>query len=76
MTLPKQPLPPAEIVASVARAEGVLKAVRPLLKAKQVNWSRVYDLLRMATDEIDEPCRIIIDWQIDRQREARAADDE
>lgn len=67
----KPPIPPAEVAAAVARAEGVLKAVRPLLKAKKITWGRVYDLLRMATDELDEPCRLILDWKIERyHREA------
>lgn len=71
MAAVKPPIPPAEVAAAVARAEGVLKAVRPLLKANSVTWGRVYDLLRMATDELDEPCRAIIDWQIERRlREA------
>lgn len=71
MSAVKPPIPPAEVAAAVARAEGVLKAVRPLLKAKNITWDRVYDLLRMATDELDEPCRLILDWKIERyHREA------
>lgn len=71
MSAVKPPIAPAEVAAAVARAEGVLKAVRPLLKAKNITWGRVYDLLRMATDELDEPCRLILDWKIERyHREA------
>jgi len=69
----KQPLPAADVVAAMERAEGVLKAVRPLLKAKQITWGRVYDLLNMAVDELREPSSAIIDWQIERHhREAEA----
>lgn len=61
-------MPATDVAAAMERAEGVLKAVRPLLKAKVVNWNRVFDLLNMARDELSEPCSAIIDWQIERHR--------
>lgn len=75
MTVPKQPLPPAEVVAAIERAEALLKAARPLLKAKRIDWHKVWQVLRMADGEISEPAHAITDWDIDQMRAARERDE-
>lgn len=64
-------MPPAEVDAALTRVEGLMKAIRPMLKAKRIDWHRVDQLLRMARDQFDEPCSTILDWDIAQMREER-----
>lgn len=71
MSNPKPPLLPAEVVAAMERAEALLKAARPLLKAKRIDWHKVRQVLYMAEREISEPCSTILDWDMEQMRIAR-----
>lgn len=75
MTTPRHPVPPAEVIAAIERAEALLKAVRPLLKAKKIDWHKVWQVLRMADGEISESASAIVDWDIDQMRAARERDE-
>lgn len=75
MTAPRYPVPPADVIAAIERAEALLKAVRPLLKAKKVDWHKVWQVLRMADGEISEPASAIVDWDIKQMRGARERDE-
>lgn len=62
-------MPPSEVVAALTRAEALLKAMRPLLKARRIDWHRVNHVLTMAREELNEPAATILDWELDRYRD-------
>lgn len=73
MTATKQPMPPAEVAAMLSQAEALIKAVRPMLKTKQIDWHRISQVLGMVRDVVNEPAGTILDWELERMRFVRDA---
>lgn len=55
----------------LSQAEALIKAVRPMLKAKQIDWHRISQVLGMVRDVVNEPAGTILDWELARMRAAR-----
>ena len=65
---------PAEVDQMIHRVSELLKATRPQLKAKKVDWHRVSQLLTMVREEIGEIAHSILDWEIEQLAVARRGD--
>lgn len=65
---------PAEVDQMIARVTELLKATRPQLKAKKVDWHRVSQLLTMVREEVGETAHSILDWEIEQLAITRRGD--